>query len=94
MKVPTRQVVRLGEIKHMIGARLDFSSCRNTLVGYTDNDGAYLVKSYREILAYLDTDGVVYYADDLVYATEEERLRQVKEGFTLLAKREARASVA
>ena len=93
MRVPTRQVVRLGEVKHMIHARLDFSSCRNTLVGYSDGD-AYVVKSYKEVLAYLDTDGIVYYAEDLEYASDEERLRQVKEGFALLAKREARASVA
>ena len=92
MRVPSRQVVRLGEVSYMIQARLDFSSCRNTFVGYTNADGAYVVKSYKEVVAYLDTDGVVYYADDVAYASEVERMRQVKQGFKMLAKREVLAS--
>ena len=86
-KVPTRQVVRLTEVPQMIQARLDFSSCRNTLVGFTDKDGAYIVKSYREPMAYLDTDGTLYIEDDT-----DTRLPYVREGFRRLRTREAQTA--
>ena len=86
-KVPTSQVVRLTEVPQMIQARLDFSSCRNTLVGFTDKDGAYIVKSYREPMAYLDTDGTLYIEDD-----SDTRLPYVREGFRRLRMREAQTA--
>jgi hypothetical protein len=72
----------------MIQARLGFSSCNNTLVGFTDKDGDYIVKSYGQVLAVFSTEGEAFYSDEYEYASEETRLDYARKGFERLAKRE------
>lgn len=89
--VPTRQVVRLSEVPHMITARLDFSSCRNTLVGYTDNNGDYIVKSYKKLIGALTSEGMLWVEDE-PEAYDEGRCSAIQRGFESLLRREARVA--
>ena len=90
-KVPTRQVVRLAETPAMILMMLDFSSCGNTLVGYTDSDGDYVIKSYGEILGWRSGEtGETSYAVDCEYESDQTRLKYIRQGFDRLDLRLAR----
>jgi hypothetical protein len=73
----------------MVQALLDFSSCNNTLVGYTNKDGAYIVKSYGNLVAYYDGEEVSY-DEDPSYESDLGRINNVRKGFAMLAKRTAR----
>ena len=90
-RIPTRQVVRLTEVPNMVRALLDFSSCNNSLVGYTDKDGAYLVKSYGNIVAYY-AEGEVFYDDEPSYDSDLVRISYIKRGFDLLSRQTQKVS--
>ena len=75
----------------MITARLDFSSCRNTLVGFTDSNGDYIVKSYKNLIGALTSEGMLWVEDE-PKGFDEGRCVIVKRGFESLVRREARVS--
>jgi hypothetical protein len=90
MKLPTRQMVRLSEVPNMVRVLIDFSACGNTLVGYTDKDGGYTVKSYGNIIAYY-YEGEAFYGE-ATYDSDHGRLTYIKQGFDLLARKTQKVS--
>jgi hypothetical protein len=55
----TRQRVRLSEVHNLIRPRLDFSAGNNSLVGYTNAKGEYVIKSNRQIVVVIGADNRV-----------------------------------
>jgi len=77
----TRQRVNLQEAVSCIRLRLTFSAGANTLVGFTNDKGDYIVKSYRTEIARATKDGIVWITSDWFSMTTAKHLSYVKRGF-------------
>ena len=91
MRVPTRQSVRLGDVPSMVRARLDFSASSNGLVGYTDSQGDYIVKSYGLVIAcWLEEGDRLWVMDkddeDIKYESTANHISYVKQGIDIVRK--------
>lgn len=76
----TRQRVSIGEAESCIRARLDFSAGANTLRGYTNSDGDYIIKSYDEVIVRAGVDGSVWITGEYFSNTTSRHLAIAKRG--------------
>jgi hypothetical protein len=78
----TRQRVNLQEAVSCIRLRLTFSAGANTLVGFTNDKGDYIIKSYRTEIARATKDGIVWITTEYYSQTTSKHLSYVRRGFS------------
>lgn len=76
----TRQRVRLDEAPALIRRKLDFSAGANTLRGFTNSSGDYIVKSYAEVIGRWNADGSVWITDEKFSQTTSRHTNIVRRG--------------
>ena len=77
---PTRQRVNLSQAPSLIRHRLDFTAGANTLRGYTNYEGDYIIKSYAEVIGRWNKDGSVWITDQKFSQTTSRHTSVVRRG--------------
>ena len=77
---PTRQRVNLTQAPSLIRHKLDFTAGANTLRGYTNYEGDYIIKSYAEVIGRWNKDGSVWITDQKFSQTTSRHTSVVRRG--------------